>query len=360
MNEYLINKIAKKITAFKAIDVKFTIDQFFPYVFKYEKINRNPDIKLGDEDHLLYFSAESNEDGMNYINTEKDIFNNFNFKDFQKKAKQQIKKIYDDNNEIQNQMSIGIYFFCIWDDKTPIVETVSFNEDKKAKFTGNFIIKAYKDINRKEEFNLVKEYKFQASFTADLSSNGKEWAKDLFNYQGSETTEEGIKRQRRNKWGKVINKIAKSSGNNILDDLYDFYEDGNQLINIIRQINSIIYEMKQKIDNYITNISDLEENINYLKEIKIDEFSTSSSYTEYKNKLNQIKKSYVKYENDENDEKKKEELKEYRDLLDEMKKYNDSYEKSCINVFRQKYLEDEDNVRNLLDTIHESGNNILN
>lgn len=353
MNKHLINKIAKKIIAFDAIDVKFAINQFFPYVFRYEGINKRPDIKLNDEDHLLYFQVDSGFDSMDYINTEKKMFRSFDFSDFQNKAKDEIEKIYENNNEIKNNMSLGIYFFCEWDGNIK-ENKIHFNEDKDVEFVGEFIIKAYKDIHRRTQLTLDREYKFQASFTADLSSKGKQWAQDMFDYQGTKTTESEIIQQRRNKWGKVINKIAKASGNNILDNLYDFYEDGNQLINIIRQINSIIYEMRKKIDNYITNISDLEENINYLKNIKIDEFSTSSSYSEYKNKLNQIKKSYSNYE------KNKEELQEYYNLLDEMKKYNESYKKSCINVFRQQYLEDEDNVRNLLDTIHESGNNILN
>ncbi|MBR4316378.1 MAG: hypothetical protein IKP65_05380 [Alphaproteobacteria bacterium] len=104
--------------------------------------------------------------------------------------------------------------------------------------------------------------------------------------------------------------------------------------------------MSGNADNYITNIAELEENINFLKDIKLDEFSISSANTEYKKLLSQIKKTYNNYENN------NEELQEYYNSIKEMKKYNQSYEKSCINVFRKKYIEDEDNIRNLLDTIH--------
>ena len=174
------------------------------------------------------------------------MFRGFNFEEFQQKAKDEIEKIYEENDKIKNDMPSGIYFFCIWDDSRNVEETIHFNEDKEIKFTGFFKILAYKDIHRRESIDLYRDYVFKASFTADLSSKGKEWAQDMFDYQGSKTTENDIIQQRRSKWGKIINKIAKASGNNILDDLYDFYEDGNQLINIIRQINSIIYEMKQK------------------------------------------------------------------------------------------------------------------
>ena len=43
-----------------------------------------------------------------------------------------------------------------------------------------------------------------------------------------------------------------------------------------------------------------------------------------------------------------------------MRDYVDAFEKSCVNMVRNRYIEDEENVRNLLDVIHKTGNFVLN
>jgi hypothetical protein len=37
-----------------------------------------------------------------------------------------------------------------------------------------------------------------------------------------------------------------------------------------------------------------------------------------------------------------------------------AYESSCVNVFKNRYVKDESDVANLLDTIRENGRNVLN
>ena len=43
-----------------------------------------------------------------------------------------------------------------------------------------------------------------------------------------------------------------------------------------------------------------------------------------------------------------------------MRDYVDAFEKSCVNMVRNRYIEDEENVRNLLDVIHETGSFVMN
>ncbi|MBR4316379.1 MAG: hypothetical protein IKP65_05385 [Alphaproteobacteria bacterium] len=57
----------------------------------------------------------------------------------------------------------------------------------------------------------------------------------MFNYTGDKEGNDLIN-YRKQKWGKKI----KAANNNILDDFYDFYEDGNELMKIMKNINAIL------------------------------------------------------------------------------------------------------------------------
>ena len=346
MNEKLINKIARIITC--GIKFDSEVDQFFPFVYE---IKSETEIKslVDDQYHLMFFSLQNDDDGMGGINVKKGMFNKFDYKEITSHIKDTILYEIIPNETIINRKikdKQKIYIFVDMQDTK--IENNDTDKDKIS-FKAEFFFQAYLDKEKKNKIDLSKDYKFTESFTANLNSRGDEFLTDMFNYTGDKEGNDLIN-YRKQKWGKKI----KAANNNILDDFYDFYEDDNELMKIMKNINAILVQMSGNADNYITNIAELEENINFLKDIKLDEFSISSANTEYKKLLSQIKKTYNNYENN------NEELQEYYNSIKEMKKYNQSYEKSCINVFRKKYIEDEDNIRNLLDTIHQTGNNILN
>lgn len=347
MNENLINKIARIITC--GIKFDSEVDQFFPFVYEI-KSETEIESLVDDQYHLMFFSLQNDDDGMGGISADKKMFNEFNYKEVIKHIEDTIKKEIIPNETVIKERAKkkeATYIFVDMQD----TKTENNDTDKdEISFKAEFFFYASKDKGNSNKINLSKDYKFTESFTAKLnSSKGNEFLTDMFNYTGDKEGNDLIN-YRKQKWGKKI----KAANNNILDDFYDFYEDGNELMKIMKNINAILVQMSGNSDNYITNIAELEENINFLKDIKLDEFSISSANTEYKKLLSQIKKTYNNYENN------NEELQEYYNSIKEMKKYNQSYEKSCINVFRKKYIEDEDNIRNLLDTIHQTGNNILN
>ena len=50
----------------------------------------------------------------------------------------------------------------------------------------------------------------------------------------------------------------------------------------------------------------------------------------------------------------------FTDAVKDMLEYSQSYEKSCLNAFRNRYIDDEAVVRELLDTINDCANDVLN
>ena len=50
----------------------------------------------------------------------------------------------------------------------------------------------------------------------------------------------------------------------------------------------------------------------------------------------------------------------YNASLNEFKQFLQAYERSCVNVFKNRYIEDEENVNSLLQVIHEKGNEVFN
>lgn len=160
----------------------------------------------------------------------------------------------------------------------------------------------------------------------------------------------------------MINKIAADiitdTGSNVLDDYYDFYEDCSWSIECLRNLQKCVNKLMNNITLYNTYIPQIEQNINYLSDTSFQ--MNNSTHNELKNFLQKIKQAYNNYEQAENEQDKMQFHKKYLSIVKNEKNLIDSYEKSYVNIFRNKYKEDEENVSNLLNSIRENANKILN
>ena len=158
------------------------------------------------------------------------------------------------------------------------------------------------------------------------------------------------------KINRIARKLVIAAGNNVFDDYFTFYSDGAWVIQVVRKLQDSIRKMQMTPGAYIKNISKVDESVSYLSSTSVDEMSVSSSLKEIKSFIKKINDNYDTYVK-ENSKKK---LKEYNDSLIELKQFLDSYEETCVNAFKNRYTEDEDNVNSLLQVIHEKGNEVFN
>jgi len=158
---------------------------------------------------------------------------------------------------------------------------------------------------------------------------------------------------------RIARKLVIAAGNNVFDDYFTFYSDGRFVVENVRNLINVVNKLLETSGNYNTNIQKIDEYVGYLSEVKLDEMNTSSSVKEIKQIIKDIKKSYDKYEKSEDEEVSKL-LEDYNDLLEKLKEFLIAYESSCVSSFKTRFVEDEDNVNSLLETIRECGNDVLN
>lgn len=152
---------------------------------------------------------------------------------------------------------------------------------------------------------------------------------------------------------RIARKLVIAAGNNVFDDYFTFYSDGAWVVQVVRKMISTVNNMILTPGLYNDNISKLDECINYLEDSDVDEMSVSSSLKEIKKYIKKIKDFYNDYIEDKKNNK-------YNASLNEFKQFLQAYERSCVNVFKNRYIEDEDNVNSLLQVIHEKGNYVFN
>lgn len=161
-----------------------------------------------------------------------------------------------------------------------------------------------------------------------------------------------------------INRIARNiviaAGNNVFDDYFDFYADGSWVIDICRTLIRTINVLNSSIDSYNNNFPVIQEYLSYLKQVDLDDMNTSSAYSQINDKIKTIKNIFDSYENQLDENRKNKFLQLYKKELKTLKVFINSYLTSCINIFKRRYVQDEYNVKNLLDTIHSKGISILN
>ena len=131
------------------------------------------------------------------------------------------------------------------------------------------------------------------------------------------------------------------------------------MVTVARKISSVLSTMAGSISDYATSLPKLEECIGYVSDVSLDEMGTKSCAKELGDRLSGLKDKYSEWEKAEDSEKAGL-SDEYRKMTTDMKEYVDAFEESCVNMVRNRYIEDEENVRNLLDVIHETGSFVLN
>lgn len=163
---------------------------------------------------------------------------------------------------------------------------------------------------------------------------------------------------------RIARRICARSGDNPLDKYYDFYIYGKRVVQVVRKINEVANDMGAEIEAYMTNISKLDESVSYLSENTVEELETDSAKEQYSKLVSAIKKEYDEYESAMLDEtvgdKSLITTDMYFKAVAALLQYSMAYEESCENKFRNRYADDERNVRMLLDEMHDSGNYVMN
>lgn len=155
----------------------------------------------------------------------------------------------------------------------------------------------------------------------------------------------------------IARKIVADNAN-ILDDYYRFYNDGGWLVEVVRKLSATLGGMRGGIENHLNYLPKLEECAGYVDDVRLDELGTASFAKEVKKQVSAIKKAYGDWEKA-GEESKATKYDAYMDSVDTLWKYVVAFEKSCVNAFRNRYVEDRDNVRNLLDAIISNGSTVL-
>lgn len=157
----------------------------------------------------------------------------------------------------------------------------------------------------------------------------------------------------------ALNIVAGDNGKNPLDEYYRFYNDGKWVVEVARKLSSVLSSMKEKVTNYSSYIPKFEECLGYISDAGLDEMGTDSCAKELRKNVADIKKKYSEWLKAPDDAKSAM-ADEYFMLIAGVKDYVVAFEKSCMNVFRNRYVEDEANVRNLLEVVHNAGNYVIN
>ena len=90
---------------------------------------------------------------------------------------------------------------------------------------------------------------------------------------------------------KIARKLVMASGNNVFDDFFAFYSDGQWVVQICRKLIQTLNVLKTNINNYNTNIPVIDEYIQYLQDVKLDDMNTNESVKQIKSQIKNIKKS---------------------------------------------------------------------
>lgn len=157
----------------------------------------------------------------------------------------------------------------------------------------------------------------------------------------------------------ALNIVAGDGGKNPLDEYYRFYNDGRWIVEVARKLSSVLVSMKEKVDNYLTYMPKLEECIGYMSDAGIEEMGTDSCVKELRKNVAEIRKKYSEWTRASDDDKPALADK-YFELVAGVKDYVVAFEQSCTNVFRNRYVEEEANVRSLLEVVHNAGNYVMN
>ena len=157
----------------------------------------------------------------------------------------------------------------------------------------------------------------------------------------------------------IARRITASENGNILDDYYRFYNDGKWVVDVARRMSSTLAQISGDVLEFPTHMPKFEECIGYMEDAKVDELGTVACAKELKKAYSDIKKAHSDWENA-SEESRTAKYDDFVKQVNDAKGYADAFLQSCVNAFRNRYVEDEENVRGLLDAIHSAGNAVMN
>lgn len=153
--------------------------------------------------------------------------------------------------------------------------------------------------------------------------------------------------------------VAGEGGKNPLDEYYRFYNDGKWVVEVARKLSSVLSGMKEKVANYVAYMPKFEECIGYISDAGLDEMGTDSCAKELRKNVSDIRRKYSEWTKA-SDADKPTMTDEYFTLVAGAKDYIVAFENSCTNAFRNRYIEEEANIRSLLEVVHNAGNYVMN
>ena len=146
-------------------------------------------------------------------------------------------------------------------------------------------------------------------------------------------------------------------------DYKRFYEDGKWVVEVVRKLNDVLSRLTVK--KYTAALPKMNECLNYVHDAPVsvaETLGTAKAAAEYTKMMERVKKAYdMTMDGDVDDLKGRGgKAMSFTDAVQDMLEYSKSYEKSCLNAFRNRYIDDEAIVRDLLDTINDCANDVLN
>ena len=146
-----------------------------------------------------------------------------------------------------------------------------------------------------------------------------------------------------------------------MDEIRSLYEGGALAVKTISGISETLRKMLLDVDAYPTCISDIDSGVKCVRDIDDSSMVMDTTKNELDRMAKDIHMRYDTFHGWNSSEAKRDELKEdYFNSLSDMLAYCEGAVKSCQTFIKRTYKDDEKNVRELLDTINDSANDILN
>lgn len=159
----------------------------------------------------------------------------------------------------------------------------------------------------------------------------------------------------------VARKLVIAAGGNVFDDYFTFYQDGKWLVEVVRTMQATLSRIASKPENTVVLMPKVEECLGHLSNIgDVPGMGVQAAVAQAKANASSLREASVALSSAVDDKTGEAAASKCRAAADVFRKYLAAYEQSCVNVMRERYVGDELDVKGLLDTIHESGNYVLN
>jgi len=164
---------------------------------------------------------------------------------------------------------------------------------------------------------------------------------------------------------RIVVRVAESAS---LDKFHDFYTDGQWVVQVCRKLREIFGGLEDGLDEgsgmegYIMSKPKIDEELGYLGQADVEGMSCSAANQAMKMYVSRMDKAYGAWSAAGKDEPEKLSAAqaEYASAVSEAIKYIDAFEASCVNIIRNHFVRDEEEVSSVLEEIRDSGNYVMN